>query len=469
MATTYKLEILVVEKSNISELALRTKIINTLPNANGQSVIYVMSRDQRITDNFGLAYAQDYALRHKLPLAVVFCFSPVKGRAREHVVFMIEGLREIETTLAKLAIPFIALFGPHDVVLRNIAHHTKPALMVTDYSPLRGTLRWQNVLSQTVPLCIVDSHNIVPPWLVSNKQEYSARTIRPKIYSHYNDFIHHHSTIKKHPYRWPGAVMNLKEVAENLTLYINQHTPNNTHSGFTAGETAAQQHLQHFIDTKLHGYAYSRNDPSKQHTSDLSPYLHFGQIGSVSVMNAVSAAVVANAALQNDADALQEELVIRKELADNYCNYNQDYTTLRGAPEWSRRTLQKHETDPRNYIYSLQELETANTHDLAWNAAQRQLTATGKMHGYMRMYWAKKVLEWSKSAQEAQQKLIYLNDFYSIDGGDPNGYVGILWSIAGLHDRPWGERPVYGTVRSMVYNGLKRKFDIEAYIQKYET
>jgi len=186
-------------------------------------------------------------------------------------------------------------------------------------------------------------------------------------------------------------------------------------------------------------------------------------------MNAVSAAVVANAALQNDADALQEELVIRKELADNYCNYNQDYTTLRGAPEWSRRTLQKHETDPRNYIYSLQELETASTHDLAWNAAQRQLTATGKMHGYMRMYWAKKVLEWSKDAQEAQQKLIYLNDFYSIDGGDPNGYVGALWSIAGLHDRPWGERPVYGTVRSMVYNGLKRKFDIEAYIQKYET
>jgi deoxyribodipyrimidine photo-lyase len=160
-------------------------------------------------------------------------------------------------------------------------------------------------------------------------------------------------------------------------------------------------------------------------------------------------------------------MIVRKELADNYCYYNGKYDSLEGAPEWAQRTLAKHAADPREFIYTLEQFKNAETHDEAWNAAQLQLTRTGKIHGYMRMYWAKKVLEWSKTPDEALTTLLYLNDFYHLDGGDPNGYVGILWSVAGLHDRPWGERPVYGVIRSMVYGGLKRKFNIQAYIEKY--
>ena len=159
-------------------------------------------------------------------------------------------------------------------------------------------------------------------------------------------------------------------------------------------------------------------------------------------------------------------MVVRKELSDNWCYYNQNYDNLKGAPQWAQNTLAKHASDPREFLYSLKQFEVANTHDPAWNAAQKQMTTTGKMHGYMRMYWAKKVLEWTESPGQAIDFLIRLNDLYSLDGGDPNGYAGIMWSIAGVHDRPWGERPIYGKVRSMVYGGLKRKFDISAYEQR---
>ena len=164
-----------------------------------------------------------------------------------------------------------------------------------------------------------------------------------------------------------------------------------------------------------------------------------------------------------------EELNVRSSLSDNFCYYNDSYDSLKGAADWAQKTLQEHSKDPREFVYTLSQFESASTHDAAWNAAQLQLTRTGKMHGYMRMYWAKKVLEWSASPSEAHKTLIRLNDFYSLDGNDPNGYVGILWSIAGLHDRPWFSRPVYGSVRYMNYNGLKRKFKIETYIEQYRA
>jgi deoxyribodipyrimidine photo-lyase len=190
-------------------------------------------------------------------------------------------------------------------------------------------------------------------------------------------------------------------------------------------------------------------------------------LASITAVRAVMERVVKQLSLQRDADAFIEEIVVRKELSDNFCLYSKDYTSLAAAPEWAKVTLHKHANDPREYIYSKKQFEEAQTHDPAWNAAQNELRNTGKMHGYMRMYWAKKVLEWSATPKEALQTLIYLNDFYSIDGGDPNGYVGILWSVAGVHDRPWGERPIYGTVRSMVYNGLKRKFSITEYEREW--
>lgn len=165
-------------------------------------------------------------------------------------------------------------------------------------------------------------------------------------------------------------------------------------------------------------------------------------------------------------NALLEEMIVRKELADNFCFYNPHYDRLEGAKEWAQTTLNDHRNDPREFIYTKQQFEHAQTHDPAWNAAQLQLRSSGKIHGYMRMYWAKKILEWSETPEGAIATAIYLNDHYSIDGGDPNGYNGIMWSIAGVHDRPWTERDVFGKIRYMNYAGLKRKFDIQSYIDR---
>jgi deoxyribodipyrimidine photo-lyase len=194
----------------------------------------------------------------------------------------------------------------------------------------------------------------------------------------------------------------------------------------------------------------------------LSPYLHFGHISSRDVVKQVTASSIGER-YREDVATFVEEIVVRKELSDNYCYYSPSYRNLSGAPAWAAASLTKHLSDPRLNLYTLDRLENADTHDLAWNAAQRQMMSTGSMHGYMRMYWAKKVMEWSSDPHTALHHLCYLNDRYSLDGGDPNGYAGIMWAVCGVHDRPWGERPIYGTIRSMVYDGLRRKFNIKAY------
>jgi deoxyribodipyrimidine photo-lyase len=304
-------------------------------------------------------------------------------------------------------------------------------------------------------------------WQASQKQEYGARTLRPKIHALLQDYLSPSVPLTPHPYKWPGVVMKISDLKDRITEISNNYTTNGTQQVFIPGEDAAITAMNEFINHRLRGYAEQRNDPSVDGLSHMSPYLHFGQISSLRVICDVHEALSKDPLIQKDADALIEEMVVRKELSDNFCYYNEHYVSLAGAPEWAQNTLKKHANDVREFIYSRSQFEDAKTHDPAWNAAQLQLRREGKIHGYMRMYWAKKVLEWSASPEEALQILLYLNDFYSIDGGDPNGYVGILWSIGGLHDRPWGERPVYGTIRSMVYNGLQRKFDITKYIKNY--
>jgi deoxyribodipyrimidine photo-lyase len=227
-----------------------------------------------------------------------------------------------------------------------------------------------------------------------------------------------------------------------------------------SGEGAAAKLLRHFLENKLTGYEKDRNDPNIDGQSGLSPYLHFGQ---------VSAQRVALEVLRSrkDAGAFFEELIVRRELSDNYCYYNPHYDDMQGFPAWGILSLHEHEKDRREYLYTLQELENARTHDDLWNAAQQEMVRTGKMHGYMRMYWAKKILEWTGSPAAAQTAAIYLNDRYELDGRDPNGYTGIAWSQGGLHDRAWKERAIFGKVRYMNFNGARRKFDVQAYIKKW--
>lgn len=434
-------------------------------------ILYVMARDQRTEDNFALAVAQEQAIASGVPLAVLFVLQPHTGkRAREHYEFMLAGLRDVEEDLARHDIPFMLMLGKASDKIKAAAYHLKPQAVIFDFNPLRGPQKLHKALAEELDAAVfeVDTHNVVPIWQASDKQEIAARTIRPKINRQLAHYLDEAPKLKKHPHDWPGTVQKLGKLQPVIDELLEAVPANGSDlSRFMPGQKAAQRALDDFVGERLEGYAALRNDPSQPGQSELNPYLHYGQLSSATVVRAVKQAAGAHSKLQQDAETLIEEMVVRKELSDNFCYYNQDYDKMRGAPEWARRTLDKHASDEREVTYTREQFEKAQTHDEAWNAAQRQLVRSGKIHGYMRMYWAKKVLEWSKTPQGALQTLLYLNDFYHIDGGDPNGYVGILWSIAGLHDRPWQERPVYGTIRSMVYNGLKRKFDIQAYIDQW--
>ncbi len=451
----------------------------------GKCVLYVMSRDQRVSGNHALLAAQKHALAKKLPLAVVFCLYPKSGdRAREQYVFMLEGLREVEQKLSYLQIPFMMLIGEPKEKLSAAFAHLRPDAVYFDFNPLRGPKILQEKLAKKAkfPIYVVDTHNIVPVWVASDKQEVGAYTLRPKHHKRLADYLHRPEEIVLHPYAWPGTVISLSNLSKQIKTQINIIPKSSIEISFDSGESPANKHLEDFIENRLERYAVDRNDPSSGAQSGLSPYLHFGQISSLQVALRLQEVAVENGAnlhflsspkmpkpedaettLLHGIDSLIEEMVVRKELADNFCFYNLNYDNLDSAPNWAKISLDTHRIDRREYLYSYKHLEASETHDPAWNAAQRELNMTGKMHGYMRMYWAKKVLEWTKSPEEAIEYLVKLNDFYSIDGGDPNGYTGILWSVGGVHDRPWMEREIFGVVRYMNYAGLKRKFDIESY------
>jgi deoxyribodipyrimidine photo-lyase len=233
--------------------------------------------------------------------------------------------------------------------------------------------------------------------------------------------------------------------------------------GILPGEQEARKTLRRFIAQRLASYDEGRNDPNLDAQSDLSPYLHFGQIAPQRVALEVKAVAKPRASVA----AFLEELIVRRELSDNFCFYNERYDQFEGFPAWAQRTLNEHREDRREYLYTLEQFEKGETHDPLWNAAQRQMVKTGKMHGYLRMYWAKKILEWTPSPDEALAIGIHLNDRYELDGRDPNGYTGVAWSVGGVHDRAWGERPVFGKIRFMSYDGCRRKFDVDAYVARW--
>jgi deoxyribodipyrimidine photo-lyase len=239
--------------------------------------------------------------------------------------------------------------------------------------------------------------------------------------------------------------------------------------GPAPGEDAALAGLRAFVSGRLAGYDTNRNDPNKDAASGLSPYLHFGQLSAQLVALTVRAALLSDPALGASADAFLEQLIVRRELADNFCLHHPDYDTVDAFPAWARATLDKHRLDPRPVLYSLDELERARTDDPLWNAAQAEMVLTGRMHGYMRMYWGKKLLEWTEGPEQAMAWAVRLNDRWQLDGRDPNGYAGIAWAIGGVHDRPWPERPVFGTVRYMNSAGARRKFDVDAYVRRFPS
>jgi len=433
-----------------------------------EGVLYWMSRDCRVQDNWALIHAQRLAVAEELPLHVGVCLVVPKSElsTARHYAFLLKGLEEVAKDCQTLNIQFHLLHGSPGEVLPGFVSDRGLGAVVTDFCPLRERLQWlqdvKKALPEDIPLIQVDTHNVVPCWVASDKLEYAARTIRGKITKHLPEFLTDFPLVDKHPYT---ATRTAKPVDWDQTLASLQVDKTVGEVAWAvAGNAAGMATLESFIDVRLKYFATHRNDPNSEALSQLSPWLRFGHLSAQRV--ALQVQRCGKNASQSVSSFI-EELVVRRELTDNFCFYNDKYDSVEGASEWAQKTLRDHSKDSRQYVYNREQLEKAKTHDRLWNAAQYQMVSEGKMHGFLRMYWAKKILEWTSSPDEALSNALYLNDRYSLDGQDPNGFVGCMWSICGIHDMGWTEREVFGKIRYMNYNGCLRKFDVARFERTY--
>ena len=439
--------------------------LNSAPQGDGP-VLYWMSRDQRAHDNWALVYALEQAALRRVPCAVAFCVSDgFLGAQAYHYAFMLDGLRETAGALDQLNIPFFLLKGEPGEEVPRFAKKCGAGLVVCDFDPLKIKRAWTAAVSKklAVPLVEVDAHNIVPCRFASPKREVGAYTLRPKLKKLLPLFLKPYPELRRQKISWAGPSPDT--VATQFGERAIGGRPVSTHlppSPFSRLEREAAKRLSAFLKNGLSAYGEARNDPSLDGQSGLSPYLHLGQLSAQSIALAASAAKVP----QESKDAFLEELIVRRELSDNFCLYTPDYDSHTCFAPWATASLERELKTKREYLYSADQLEKAKTHDELWNAAQREMVLTGKMHGYMRMYWGKKILEWSKDYKQAYKLALTLNNRYELDGRDPNGYAGVAWAIGGVHDRPWPGRPVFGNIRFMSRKGCESKFDAGAYIAK---
>lgn len=419
-------------------------------------VLVWMSRDFRVADNWTLLAAQEKAVELNQPMAVYISFSSEVLLANERQrKFLKASLVELEKTLTQKNIPLLVNYSQKEILL-DLLKELSVSNLFCDFLPLRHQRDFLNKLSKKSGCNIfqIDNHNIVPCLLASDKKEFGARTIRPKINRQLDVFLSEFPKLKKQTFAFALPSFDRLRKIEVVTF----------ESGcFIPGEKAGLKMMHNFFEKQFNNYAEKRNDPNASAVSDLSPYLHFGMIAPQRV--ALEAGKYLNQIASYE--SFTDELIIRRELSDNFCYYETDYDNFNGFPDWSKLTLNDHRSDPRSYLYSTEQFEQAKTHDDLWNAAQQEMVSTGKMHGYLRMYWAKKILEWSVTPENALSTAIYLNDKYELDGCDPNGYAGVAWSIGGVHDRAWFEREIFGKIRYMNDNGCKRKFEVNKYIKQF--
>lgn len=430
---------------------------------NGPIILW-MNRDMRIHDNWSFTYAFEKAQERGEKLLVVYnLVCDYLGGTSRQLDFKKRILTDLKSICKENSISFTILETTEKnsgEELVSFFEKHKAGEIITDFCPLKIAKKWTEyvVKHSHCRVTQVDSHNIIPCWHLSPKQEYAAYTIRPKIFKLLPEFLDEFPKLKstKLDYKHASQVGIYKEAAKLL---------------------------DNFLTSKLDNYNTLRNDPLVDQQSNLSPYLHYGVIAPQRVALSVlefadkpitkllhdkkNLAGIDHKEQEESAGAFLEELIVRRELSDNFCYYCQDYDSTKCFPSWAIDSLDKEEKTEREYLYTKKEFEEARTHDELWNAAQTEMLLTGKMHGYLRMYWAKKILEWTKNAEEAMKIAIYLNDKYELDGRDPNGYAGIAWSIGGVHDRAWFPRRVFGLVRYMAKSGCDKKFNTKAYINKW--
>lgn len=459
------------------------------------AVVYWMQQSQRPVMNHALDFACELARTYQLPLVVLFVLmADVPDANSRHYRFMCQGLFDCARYLGTRKIRMLIGTGtPSDVLMLL---QGQLSILVMD----KGYLNWQRALRNdvravlsSVPVYEIEADVHVPVELVSYKEEYSAATLRPKLlkllpYDLVNSgFEDHFSGVSSEGVIIPEGLTDISKISDETGLWkliksnVNPDDGVSEVSSFTGGYIQAKKKLAEFLDHRIEGYAVFRNHPGLDRSSDLSPYLHFGQISAQEVTLSALAwfnltpdslpALIKNknslSGQSLDLASFLEELIIRRELSCNFCHYNQAYDDFECLPLWARQTLYDHIDDHRPVQYSLDRLENAQTDDQYWNLAQRELLMSGKMHNYMRMYWGKKLIEWIKDPEMAYRYILWLNNRYELDGRDPNAFAGVAWCF-GKHDRPWQIRSIFGSVRYMNRAGLDRKFDMKLYYNKIE-
>jgi deoxyribodipyrimidine photo-lyase len=434
-----------------------------LPNTSGSCVVYWMQRAQRGIDNPALNLAIALGNELEQPVVVVFGLTAdYPGAQRRHYRFLVEGLVDVQTDLESRGARLVVRQGEPPQVVAKLVRELNASILIGDENPLHVGLAWRTSLAEalTIPFYLVDADVVVPSSLF-DREEYAARTLRPKIHRVWDAYLQPARDLRARC-PWTGSRPKGLEIDPDGLLRTLKVGGVAEVPGYRGGAREAERRLDRFIDERLPRYAEERNQPTPYQTSELSAHLHFGHISPLRIARRVLDSGVP----QFDIDTFLEELIVRRELAINYVARNPNYDSLLGCPEWARKTLEKHRLDARPILYNPAELEAGETHDPLWNAAQKEMVLTGRMHNYLRMYWAKKILEWTRDAEEAFAVAVELNDRYEMDGRDPNGYAGIAWAIGGKHDRPWPERPIFGTVRFMSFESTRKKFNSRAYIDR---
>ncbi|MFC1813118.1 deoxyribodipyrimidine photo-lyase [Thermodesulfobacteriota bacterium] len=431
-------------------------------------VLYWMQQSQRAECNHALEYAVQQANELGLGVVVVFGLTDDYPEANlRHYTFMLEGLAEAKTLLEKRGIHMVVRRGsPPDVALEL---GQDAAMIICDCGYLKHQKLWRDQVAgkSACRVVQVESDVIVPLETVSSKAEYAARTIRPKIQKHLDDYL-----IELKPIKVKRSTVNisldgldLKRPADILaSLNIDRSVPAVTRF-FKGGSLQAKKIFGNFIRARLKNYEKNHNQPQTDDISNMSMYLHFGQISPLYLALRINKT---DHRLDSAKAAFLEELIVRRELAANFVYYHRDYDNFDCLPDWAQKTLADHRKARRSYTYTRRQLEVAKTHDPYWNAAMQEMKYTGFMHNYMRMYWGKKILEWSSSPELGFRNTLAINNKYFLDGRDPNSYAGVAW-IYGVHDRAWPQRPIYGKVRCMMASGLERKCDIRAYVNKVKA
>ena len=421
-----------------------------------------MQRAQRGRENHALDVAILEANSRRLPVVVYFAPVPFYPHANlRHYAFLQQGIADIQKDVKSRNCLFVLRRYP-DHSLSKFMDEVQPALLIGDENPMREPEHWRQVVAQRVkiPFWTVDADVAVPSSLLA-KEQYAAHHLRKRFAPLLDSFIVPFAEPKARV-SWksptPQSLNSDVDITEGWN--IDRSVPPST--AFRGGTNEAYHLLEEFVSRKLAKYSVNRNHPELDGTSRLSPYLHFGHIGPVSVALAVRNAK----APQKEKDAFLDELITWRELSINFVKYNPHYDSIENADAWAQRSLADHARDEREQIYPAAQLERAETHDELWNAAHTQMVRDGWMHNYMRMYWAKKILEWTKTPAQAYNLAVRLNDKYELDGRDPNGYSGVAWAIAGKHDRAWFDRPVFGKVRYMSAAAAAKKFNTRAYIQQ---